>query len=103
MNVNELLKAIGNKFVDQKPTKTRLSRFIATFGIAEGLALASLILAYWAWLYPRDPERSARCPLRRPLTGSACGAKLVHTEFNESAKKLTLVCERGHKTQIKTN
>jgi len=102
MDIREIVKATRVEFKGRKPTLTELTNFVATFGVAEALALASLLLAAWAYLFPRDPEKSPRCPFKRPLTGRACGAKIVEHKFIEEERKLLAICQHGHKTEKRT-
>ena len=103
VEMRNVLQATRERFGTRRPTRAQLANFVAGLGIGEGLALASLMLAAWAYLFPRSADKSPRCPLRRPFTGRACGAELVHIEYREADRTLLMVCAHGHRTKKRTS
>lgn len=92
--VNEIHKNFGS----EKPTLFQLATFILQLGFADGAAIASIVLASWAYLFPRDPEKSLRCRKKINLSSFICNRKIVHTEVDTNKQTIVQICEQGHKT-----
>lgn len=103
LDITSLLKDIPREFGPRKPTRGELANFISGFGVSEGIALAALILATWAYLFPRDPERSPRCMKKMTIAKRTCKAKIMHVEVDEITNELILTCEYGHITKVRRN
>lgn len=93
-----IVDEVHQEFGNTKPTPYQLTTFINNFGLSDALAISSLILASWAFLYPRDPEKSKRCSRKIGTTNIICDRKIVHTDFDISKNSLVQYCERGHKS-----
>ena len=98
LDVTFLLQEVRREFGTSRPARGKLATFIAGFGVGDSIALAALILAGWAYLNPRDPEKSPRCKQKWALANRICAGKFVHTEYDEANCRLIMICEHGHKT-----
>lgn len=101
IDITSLLKDIPREFGPRKPTRGELTNFISGFGVGESIALAALLLAAWAYLFPRDPERSPRCMKKMTVTKRTCKAKIMHVEVDELTNELRMTCEFGHVTKVR--
>lgn len=96
----KLLRAIGDEFGPTKPRHRALVAFVAQFGVAEAIALGSLLIQVWPYIFPKDGPK--RCPYPGPLGNRVCGKPLQHTEFKEASQELIMVCTAGHATRQRT-
>lgn len=102
-DITQLLLDIRKEYGTSKPSITGLANFITGFGVSEGIALASLIVAGWAYLNPRDPEKSPRCRKLLRMSNRICGGKFVHTQYDEQNARLIMICEHGHRIVKRTS
>lgn len=93
-----IIDEVRQEFGSIKPTQSQLTTFIKNFGLSDAIAISSLILASWAYLFPRDPEKTLRCKHKIGTTSIICNRKIVHTELDRVKNELTLYCEQGHKS-----
>ena len=86
------------KLGDSTPDATKIRAYFGELSTSDQIALASLIVAAWSYLFPRDKDDKPRCKYKSRLSGKICGAKLVSIEYNDSRRELVMVCQKGHKT-----
>lgn len=96
MLLDQIIIEVGKKFKEKKPTKAKLAEYLTTLGVPEAVGVASLIVNVWAWLYPRDAERSPRCEFRRPISQKKCGGKIINHEVDNSKMLVIGTCQYGH-------
>jgi len=99
LNLTAVLAKARTFFGVSAPTGSELRPFleaVASLTPADAIALASLLVAGWAYLFPRSPKEKRNCSYVSKISGRVCGARILVTEFDSAEKRLRLVCERAH-------
>ncbi|THF65270.1 hypothetical protein [Pseudothauera rhizosphaerae] len=97
--LDEIEKRHGAK---RRPTRAQIQQVVATFGVAETIALTSLLVALYAYWNPPRARSELACQKHRPLRGRKCGESIVHKEFDKERNVLILICKAGHRTELKS-
>jgi hypothetical protein len=103
IDLEELLEKSRKAYPDRKPTEKELEEIarpavaLAGLGIAETIALGTLLFAIWSHYNPRPDKSAAVC--RKLYQGKKCGKKFIHTEKTNGY--ISSWCERKHETKLR--
>ncbi len=97
------IERIGREFGYEKPRVREAAHVVGFLGLspADSIALGSLIVAVWAYLFPR--HNGPRCPHRQYFSNRVCGRPLISIRYDPTNKELQMHCGLGHTTIQRTS
>lgn len=95
--------SIRREFPYGKPLVREIQAFLPSLGFstADALALGSLLVAVWAYVFPRNA--GPRCPHKHHFSGHICKQPIVNIHYDPRAQELLLHCVVGHTTRQRTS